>query len=106
MTSPINLLSIEKQDVEISNFVLHKNGITPKDDPNFEDWTSCMQFILHSANYVHWWIGDMLNYGEKHYGKRYVDWIEKTGFDYQTLRNDKWVSSSIDLSRRRDHLSF
>ena len=39
-------------------------------------------------------------------GERYAQAIEETGFEYKTLRDDKWVASRIDLSRRRDKLTF
>src|SRR5262249_36589342 len=32
--------------------------------------------------------------------------VEETGYDYQTLRDDAWVAGAIDLSRRRDNLSW
>jgi len=96
----------DDHDIVISSFVLHKLGISPKGNPTFENWESCMYFLLNASSYVHWWIGDMLNFGEKHYGKMYQNWLDKTGLDIQTLRNDKWVASNIELPRRRDNLSF
>lgn len=48
----------------------------------------------------------MIRYGEEHYGQRYQEWIEKKGFDPQTLRNDKWVASRIELPHRRATLSY
>ena len=38
---------------------------------------------------MHFWIGDWLNYGERKWGEKYKEALEKTGYDYQTLRNDK-----------------
>src|SRR5205085_9690691 len=55
---------------------------------------------------VQFWIGDWLNYGQKVWGKKYEEALEKTGLDYQTLRNYKWVAASVPLSLRRDKLSY
>jgi hypothetical protein len=52
---------------------------------------------------VHWWLGDWLIYGEKHFGgTKYQEAMEKTGFKYGTLRNDKYVAQKV--SYRYDKL--
>ena len=51
-------------------------------------------------------VSDWLNYGEREYGETYSQAFEATDYDYQTLRNAAWVSSSIEPSRRREVLSW
>src|ERR1700694_3426954 len=94
------------QELTVSSFRLHKNGLTPLGDPTFDEWQVCGAFIQEAEKSVQFWIGDWLNFGEKTWGKRYKEALEKTGLDYQTLRNYKWVASSLPLSLRRDKLSF
>ncbi|KUN90566.1 regulator [Streptomyces resistomycificus] len=54
-----------------------------------------------------WWLADWLIYGETTYGwRRYKEAIERTGLDYQTLRNYAWVARRFEHHRRRDSLSF
>jgi hypothetical protein len=53
-----------------------------------------------------WWLGDWIVYGERTYGDRYRAALERTSFDYKTLRNYAWVARHVDVSRRRDKLSF
>jgi hypothetical protein len=53
-----------------------------------------------------WCLGDWLAYGQAAYGSRYRDAVERTGLEYQTLRNYAWVAGRFELSRRRDTLSF
>jgi hypothetical protein len=103
--SPTAFLN-DNHEIEVSSFKLHKNGISPIGDPSFEEWQSCMQYILNASKHVNWWLGDMLNYGEKRYGIMYQEWLNKTGLDIQTLRNAKWVASKIEPSLRRYNLSF
>lgn len=96
----------EKKDILYSSFTLHKNGITPNGDPTFDQWQEVGKFIQKAGGAVHFWIGDWLNYGEQKFGEMYAQAMEATGFDYQTLADDKYVASKVPLSRRRENLSF
>ncbi len=89
-----------------TSFAFHRCGITPIGNPTFEEWLSAGTFINNADKSIHFWIGDWLNYGEAKWGEMYEQAIEATGFDYQTLRDDKYVASRVELSRRRDKLSF
>jgi len=93
-------------DLIVSSFRLHKNGLTPLGKPTFHDWQQCGLFIQEAEKSVQFWIGDWLNYGQKAWGKKYEEALEKTGLDYQTLRDYKWVASHVPLSLRHDKLSF
>lgn len=94
------------RDLIVSSFRLHKNGLTPIGKPTFTEWQECGVFIQEAEKSVQFWIGDWLNFGEKAWGKKYQEALEKTGLDYQTLRDYKWVASSVPLSLRNDKLSF
>ncbi len=94
------------QELTVSSFRLHKNGLTPIGKPTFEEWQLCGKFLQEAEQSVQFWIGDWLNYGEKTWGKKYDEAIQKTGLDYQTLRDYKWVASNLPLSLRNDKLSF
>lgn len=96
----------EHKDIVYSSFLLQKNGITPIGTPTFEQWSECGEFIKKANGACHLWIGDWLNYGEQKYGEMFAQAISETDFDYGTLRNDKYVAKEIELSRRRDNLSF
>lgn len=106
-TGGINL-SESKQDKEIvyASFVLHKNGLWAGGEPSFDEWLQCGEFINRAERAVHFWIGDWLNYGEFRWGDKYLEAVKATGYNINTLRNDKWIASKVDLSRRRDTLSF
>jgi len=93
-------------DIEYSSFRLHKNGLEPIGNPSFEQWEEAGKFIRKAEGAVHFWIGDWLNYGEQKYGETFSQAIDETNYDYGTLRNDKSVASRVELSRRRDNLSW
>jgi len=102
-----DLISLtENKEIVYASFVLRKNGLEPVGTPDFEQWLECGEFINKAKGAVHFWIGDWLNYGERQWGEKYLEAIEQTGYNYQTLRDDKWIAARVDLSRRRDKLSF
>lgn len=95
----------DNKDIEYSSFLLHKNGLTPIGDPTFEQWQEVGEFIRKAEGAVHFWIGDWLNYGEQKWGEMYAQAIDATGYDYGTLRDDKWIAKEIPLSLRSDNLN-
>jgi hypothetical protein len=72
----------------------------------FEAWLGVGAQLAAVAGSSAWCLGDWLIYGQAAYGGRYRDAVERTGLDYQTLRNYAWVAGRFELSRRRDTLSF
>ena len=63
-------------------------------------------FIQEAEKSVQFWIGDWLNFGEKTWGKKYEEALEKTGLDYQTLADYKWVAAKVPFSLRNEKLGF
>ncbi|MGH9239789.1 MAG: hypothetical protein ACRD3G_17230, partial [Vicinamibacterales bacterium] len=53
-----------------------------------------------------WWTGDLLAFGEHKWGDRYHQAASLSGYTEETLRNKVWVSRAVDVSRRRDTLSY
>jgi hypothetical protein len=74
-------------------------------EPSFEQWQEAGKFIFFVEAANRWWIGDWWNYGEHNYGEAAAAALEDS-VDYGKLRNDKWVASRIEMSRRRDNVSF
>ncbi|NKQ25888.1 LmbU family transcriptional regulator [Streptomyces galbus] len=70
-------------------------------------WERIGSGLRELTNSSAWWLGDWLVYGETTYGaRRYREAVERTGLDYQTLRNYAWVARRFEHHRRRDSLSF
>jgi hypothetical protein len=72
----------------------------------FEAWVGVGAQLAVVAASSAWCLGDWLAFGQAAYGRRYREAVERTGLDYQTLRNYAWVAGRFELSRRRDSLSF
>jgi N6-adenosine-specific RNA methylase IME4 len=91
----------------LNGFTLTPAGISRVDgSPSFEQWQALGESLRFMEGAVHWWIGDWLNHGEQKYGEAYAQAMEATGFEYDTVRHDKDVSSRIEIGRRRPNLSW
>lgn len=86
---------------------LQKSGMTFPQNLSERAWERIGTSLRELTNSSAWWLGDWLIFGESAYGwRRYREAIERTGLDYQTLRNYAWVARRFDHHRRRDTLSF
>lgn len=72
----------------------------------FDDWLSVGRHISRISSASAWWLGDWIVYGRRSYRDRYAAALAATPLDYQTLRNYAWVAGRVEMSRRRDNLSF
>ncbi|MEU0600936.1 LmbU family transcriptional regulator [Streptomyces sp. NPDC006393] len=90
-----------------SRATVQKTGmIFPQNLPE-RSWEQIGSSLRELANSSAWWLADWLIYGEATYGwRRYKEAIERTGLDYQTLRNYAWVARRFEHHRRRESLSF
>jgi len=70
-----------------------------------EEWRKVFNCLVLLDKCVHFWIGDCLAYKKQKWGM-YDKLEDETGFDKQTLKNDKWVAQQIKPSCRQDDLSF
>ncbi|MFF4188232.1 LmbU family transcriptional regulator [Streptomyces sp. NPDC001691] len=86
---------------------VQKSGmLLPQNLPE-RSWEQIGTNLRELVNSSAWWLADWLIYGEAAYGwRRYKEAIERTGLDYQTLRNYAWVARRFEHHRRRDNLSF
>lgn len=93
--------------VTFSQFATHTALDLPKGLP-FDQWTAIGEQLKSAERSLMWWVGDWWAFGEFSYGERFSQALDpdQDGYQYQTLRNAGWVSSSIEPSRRRDNLSW
>jgi hypothetical protein len=86
---------------------VQKSGMTFPQNLSERSWERIGSSLRELVNSSAWWLADWLIYGETTYGwRRYKEAIERTGLDYQTLRNYAWVARRFEHHRRRDSLSF
>ena len=78
----------------------------PPKDIDVRDWVQIGQRLGATTRCSQWWLGDWIRYGTARWGEKYREASRITGYDIQSLRNIACVSGSIDISRRRDDLSW
>jgi hypothetical protein len=83
-----------------------KRGITFNESMTFEQWKNVGKFWNEVREAKQFWVGDWVNAGEAKYGEKYAQAIDETGYDYAVVRNISYVCGRIEMSRRRDKLSF
>jgi hypothetical protein len=83
-----------------------RSGITFPPSLPQRAWETLGVQLSEVSNSSAWWLADWLVYGETAYSGRYREAVERTGLDYQTLRNYAWVARRFDQERRHDNLSL
>jgi len=53
-----------------------------------------------------WYLGDMINYGEKKWGDKYTQAMDASNYDYDTCYRAAYVASKFPQDRRRADLSW
>lgn len=86
--------------------VVTETALTLPEGLDLDDWTAAGAMLGRIGRACQWWIGDWLNYGERRYGETYAQGIEATGYEYQTVAQMAWVAGKVELSRRRESLSW
>ena len=89
-----------------ATFVPTRLGLVVTGNPTVKEWGDFGSQIKAVEGAIQWLIGDWLNYGELHYGEKYKEAIEKTGYDYGTLRDEKWIAGRFEVSRRHDNIPW
>ncbi|MER5446354.1 LmbU family transcriptional regulator [Streptomyces sp. NPDC002766] len=86
---------------------VQKTGMAFPPDLSQRSWERIGASLREFTNSSAWWLADWLIFGESTYGlRRYREAIDRTGLDYQTLRNYAWVARRFEHHRRRAGLSF
>lgn len=78
----------------------------PKHDLDLAEWSLAGQRLGMVDRCSPWWIGDWIRYGNAKFGEKYGRAAKITGYDVQTLMNRVYVASHIEISRRRENLSW
>lgn len=99
---------VTEDDVIVTHgpFVMTKTGAFVVKPASFDEWYAVFSWCQQASGAIQFWIGDLLEYGEKSYGEKYTQALEMTGYAEQTLMNASWVARSIHKSDRKENLSF
>lgn len=75
-------------------------------DATYIQWIDIGRQLKSAEQQIQWLIGDWINYGQAKYGEKYAEAVELLGISRGTARNYASVAARVQLSRRRDKLSF
>lgn len=96
---------IEKLTAISGYCILTATSLNFQKEVTKEEWDLVFNALTKMGKSVSFWIGDCLAYRKQKWGM-YVDIIESTGLDKQTLADYKWTSESVESSLRKEDLSF
>ena len=99
---------ISGSPLQVGNFTLHETGITVSGRPEFKDWEAVGEFLRGVYKAAPFWWGDWLKYGEgrEDWAERMSQALEASGYEYDTLKNLKYVCENVAPSRRRIDVPF
>jgi len=81
-------------------------GYTPAQTLTYEQWEFGFDFLRSVNRSVMWYLGDMINYGEKKWGDKYTQAMDASNYDYDTCYRAAYVASKFPQDRRRADLSW
>jgi hypothetical protein len=75
---------------------------------DFLEWKRIGHSLFRCEDSLNFWLGDWLNYGERNYGQKYHEALLMFGDEYEigTLHNIASVAKRVEISRRRELLSW
>jgi hypothetical protein len=100
----MNTTEIEASLKKISAKVKPSALIIPE-KATLEQWTDIGRKLYHTGQTMTWWLADWAAYGDREYGQL-KEFCEIQGMNYQSIRDIAYVAANVELSRRRDNLSF
>lgn len=94
--------------IRVGSYIFTGNGLEldQETEPNEADWAQAGEILFMLEGKIQLLIGDWLVHGETTWGKTYRELAERFNRDEKTLRNYRWVAQGVELSLRKDNLSF
>ena len=87
-----------------------KTNLLIPDNTNFGEWKSIGRQLKNIEGAIQFWVGDWINFGEHKFGDRYLLAMSETGYSYQYLVHQKYISSRFvnpagDINTKSDNVS-
>ena len=93
--------------IDFNNFTISKLGVEAVTDRATEkQWWDLVTRLLRLNERTQVVVGDLLRIGELKWGRTYELVAAETGYSKKTLRNCRYVMDKVQLSLRRDNLTF
>ncbi len=96
----------ESGEVRLGHYRLTARGLVSEDGATEAEWELLGKALFNMHGRIQLLIGDWLAQGEHIWGKTYTQMATTTGLEEKTLRNYKHVANSVEMSLRRDNLTY
>lgn len=97
---------LENNDIQASGFHLSVRGLELDREVSESEWMKFGATLFRFQDYLSLFIGDWLVVGEHKWGKTYQSIAKNFRRKEKTLRNYRWVCGSVEMSVRKDNLTF
>ena len=87
-------------------FSITRTGIDFHEDLTFDEWDALGQQLAPVGKSIGFIIGDWINYGEKRWGDKYEEALQRTGLAYQTLAQYAYVARKVQFYCRQEKLGI
>jgi hypothetical protein len=104
--TPKMLVIAESGDMAVGGYTLTSRGLVAGEGATRNDWEQIGTLLLRLEGAIQLLIGDWLCEGEWKYNETYQEIATETGYEEKTLRNYRWVAAGVEMSLRRDNLSY
>ena len=91
--------------ISLGKFLFDATSMTAEGKPPLEDWAGPLQFALWCQRASPWWIGDLLNWGDAHFGESFSQVCEGSVSGDQLQRYES-VARRVPPQNRRPDLSW
>ena len=91
---------------QIGPFMFTTRALHVIGKPSFDRYEAAVLVVQELRDRCQFWLGDLLNYGEKRWGETYAQAAEQSGYTEESLANMKWVADRVESSLRNDNLSY
>lgn len=85
-------------------FIFEAKGLRVRGRPSFEVWQALGPVLARMEGAINWWVGDYLNWGAQAFGEMSSQAVDEQQAAAWTTY--AWVARRVEISRRRDVLSF
>jgi hypothetical protein len=72
----------------------------------YAEWERLGELLKFRRRNIGFWIGDWYNWGQEHYGEKFSQALDETGYAKHTIQNAASVAKAIPPSRRRNDVPF
>jgi hypothetical protein len=87
--------------------MLKPTGLVIPENMSSDEWKDTGTFLFRMNGALQWWLGDWLKFGEdRHWRGSYEELAAQFNYDVKTLYNLSSVARKIEISLRKEILSF